>query len=145
MNTKLYKKVHELALALLDYSEKEQPELFSERYQALKALCYEHEDDEHKNHPLQWETLADFTEDRDEAMRFYQKALGYGEERQASDYCASIRYAMAQLAAEASKPELAKEHIAAAKTHMANVNDAQLAEEIQALADTLSAESADER
>ena len=89
MNTKLYKKVHTLATELLEAAENDDGELFSRHYLELKTLCDDNENSD-KNHPVQWETLADFTEDLQQALAYYQKALGYAEKIDAKDYMASI-------------------------------------------------------
>ncbi|KKK65785.1 hypothetical protein LCGC14_2970630, partial [marine sediment metagenome] len=71
MNTKLYKQVYALAAELLEAAEADDDPLFDRLYEQLRALCYEHEADEVKNHPVQWETLADFTGDCSEALDIY--------------------------------------------------------------------------
>lgn len=54
MNTKIYKKVHTLAIELLKADDKEDEQAFTRLYQELKALCYDNEGNETKNHPVQW-------------------------------------------------------------------------------------------
>ena len=45
---------------------------------ALQKLCATHQDTP-KDHPLQWEALADFTDDGDLALDIYQIALHNAE------------------------------------------------------------------
>ncbi len=97
MKTTLYKKVHTQAIEMLKAADSDNDEAFLRLYEELKALCYDNESDEHNNHPVQWETLADFTENDAQAFDIYKKALGYAEKIQAHDYIASICYAMALL------------------------------------------------
>ena len=96
LSTKLYKKVHGLAEGLLKAAHKEDQLTFDALYGELRILCEEHENTE-KNHPVQWETLADFAEESDDALVLYKKALGFAEAESAYDYIASINYAMAVL------------------------------------------------
>ena len=97
MNTKLYKEVVQYAKDLMSAAEKDDEQVFYSLYEELKALCVENENIERKNHPVQWETLADFTENSGQALTYYKKSLGYAEEIKAQDYIASINYAMANL------------------------------------------------
>ena len=78
MNTKLYKKVHSLATEMLLAADEEDDQRFVDYYQELKTLCEEYQD-KAENHPVQWETLADFTEDVTEAMGLYDKALTFAQ------------------------------------------------------------------
>ena len=97
MNTNLYKQVHRLAIELLKSADADNEAKFKASYAQLKQLCEENMSDDHKNHPVQWETLADFTEDLDEALAIYQQALDCAVLREAVDYQASISFSMAQL------------------------------------------------
>ncbi len=61
----------------------------------LQVLCATNQDSP-KDHPLQWEALADFTEDGDQAMEIYQIALALSEKMVLPTCQASITLAMAQ-------------------------------------------------
>ena len=74
INTKIYKAVYELAEKLMRAADKEDREAFDSLYAELKAICIENENTD-KDHPEQWETLADFTEELDDALVGYEKAL----------------------------------------------------------------------
>lgn len=132
MNTKLYKKVHSLATEMLLAADEEDDERFISYYQELKTLCGEYED-KAENHPVQWETLADFTEDVTEAMTIYQKALTYAQSINANDYIASISYAMALLFKEQNETEQAVNSALQAENHAAKTEDQQLQREIKQL------------
>ena len=56
MNTSIYKKVHLQAVELLKAAEAENDTKFMQLYEELKALCYEHEEDEAKNLGNVWKT-----------------------------------------------------------------------------------------
>ncbi|MFA7554266.1 MAG: hypothetical protein WCY88_08450 [Spongiibacteraceae bacterium] len=137
MNTKLYKQTHTLASELMDAAEAGDDAKFAQLYQLLKTLCYDHENDPQKNHPVQWETLADFTEDSNEALAIYDKALIYAEAINAPDYLASICYAVALLLSEDSDLDSNGENALAAaqqaSEHAARIEDSELQREIATL------------
>lgn len=133
MNSNLYKQVHKLAVDLLKAAEKDDGDVFTTHYESLKALCYEHEDEERKNHAVQWETLADFTEDTEEALHYYEKGLGYAEDIKAFDYIASINYAIALLQQENSNEKLALAAIQQANEAASKISDSELQREIKNL------------
>ena len=74
INNKIYHSIYVLAEKLLEADSANDKETFDTLYVQLKDLCIENEKG-NKDHPEQWETLADFTEDLDEALVIYQKAL----------------------------------------------------------------------
>lgn len=132
LSTKLYKKVHELAEALLEASQRDDTFLFARLYAELNTLCEENEDSE-KNHPVQWETLADFTEDSDDALVLYQKALAYAEADSAYDYIASINYAIAVLLRDCGNLPGALAAAYQANEQVDNIGDDTLKQEISDL------------
>ncbi len=99
MNTKIYKRVLFLADHLMAAAEEENQKKFDDYYSQLQALCEEHEASE-KDHPVQWETLADFTEDLVLAVTLYKKALVKAQEINDKDFCSSIAYSIASLQVE---------------------------------------------
>lgn len=143
MNTKLYKQVFSLAGELLDAAENDQHELFEQLYGSLQQLCEQHEH-EVNNHPVQWETLADFTEDGTQALSLYQKALSYAQALQATDYIASISYAMALLLRddnelrEQLEPGLCLDLAKQAQSYAVETDDSELQRETQQLLASLS-------
>ena len=136
MSTKLYKKVHSLATEMLLAADAEDDERFFKYHQELKDLCDEYENKD-ENHPVQWETLADFTEDAAEAMAIYQKALARAEQINAGDYIASICYAMAQLFKEQEDMEQALSYALQANDYAAKTEDQELQREVKRLLKTL--------
>ncbi|WP_145999137.1 tetratricopeptide repeat protein [Oceanicoccus sp. KOV_DT_Chl] len=137
MNTKLYKRVHTLAIELLKAAEDENDQVFEKYYEELKVLCVDNERDEIMNHPVQWETLADFTEDSAEALALYQKALGFAEAIDAKDYMASISYAMAIILQETGSAEQALVLARQAHNMASGGEDEELRKEIKALLKTM--------
>jgi hypothetical protein len=61
----------------------------------LQVLCATNQNTPN-DHPLQWEALADFTEDGDQAMDIYEVALATAEKMTLTIFQASITLAMAQ-------------------------------------------------
>ena len=74
MNTKIYKRVLSLTDNLLAAAQQKNQSRFDGYYLELKQLCEEHETTD-KDHPVQWETLADFTDDLALAVTIYKQAL----------------------------------------------------------------------
>ena len=114
MNTKVYKQVHTLAKDLLRASEYEDQEGFDRCYVQLQQLCTAHENSP-KDHPVQWETLADFTEDLAEAVVIYDKALLKAEAINSVDFCSSIGYSIATMKVELGDKEGAIANLEKAK------------------------------
>ena len=75
MNTKIYKSVLNIAGEMMDAANEEDRETFDALYAKLKSICIDNENT-NKDHPVQWETLADFTEELEDAVAGYEKALG---------------------------------------------------------------------
>ncbi|MGM8900669.1 tetratricopeptide repeat protein, partial [Psychrobacter sp. 1Y4] len=73
INTKIYKAIYTLAEELLEADRRGDQAKFDALYAELKAICTDNENTD-KDHPEQWETLADLTEDLDEALVIYDKA-----------------------------------------------------------------------
>lgn len=138
MNTKLYKKVQSLAADLMNAAEKDNDPVFEKLYAELQQLCEDNEADEHKNHPVQWETLADFTADYDQALEIYEKALAVSHHRKTRDYNASIQYAMALLLKDMDRKEEALERVTLAQASANRVEDGELQREIVQLLKSLS-------
>lgn len=138
MNTKLYKQVHTLAETMVKAVAKSNQATFDRCYEELKQLCVDHENIERKNHPVQWETLADFTEDSELAQQYYQKALGYAEAIENQDFIASINYASAVLSIEEGKPELAVPKLQVADVAAGQTGDSELQREVKQLLKKLS-------
>lgn len=142
MNTKIYKQVHTYAIELLKAADSDDEVRFMAIYTELKALCEDHEADAVKNHPVQWEALADFTDETEEALPIYQKALDYAKVIHAHDYIASIAYSMAMLLNESGQVDNARQLALTAKESVGNVTDNELKREIIALLKLLNKDQA---
>lgn len=136
MNTKIYKQVHELAGQLMDAANTENNTLFETLYLQLQEVCESHEGT-HKDHPVQWETLADFTDDLDVAITIYQKALIKAEDINSKDFISSIAYSMANLQLELGFHEDALNSLEKAKLASNKIEDKELKSEIHDLLESI--------
>lgn len=132
MNTKIYKQVHTLAKDLLRASEYEDQEGFDKGYEELKQVCETHENSS-KDHPVQWETLADFTEDYQLAISLYEKALVKAEAISSIDFCSSIGYSLATMKLELDDKSGAIASLEKARLACLEIEDKNLKAEIHDL------------
>ena len=136
MNTKIYKAVHDLAEKLMRAANRQDREQFDPLYAELKAICVDNENSE-KDHPVQWETLADFTEDLDEAIAIYEKALEKATAINSKDFMSSIPFSMACLQIELGHTDAAIENLQKAKISANKIVDKELKQEINDLLTSL--------
>ncbi|WP_223144966.1 hypothetical protein [Teredinibacter waterburyi] len=136
MNTKIYKSVHGLAEKLMAAANKNNREKFDSHYTELKAICTDNENSD-KDHPVQWETLADFTEELEESLAIYEKALEKSIAINSKDHISSIRFSMARLQLELGLNDAALKNLQAAKVSANKIEDNELKVEINGLLETL--------
>jgi len=136
MNTKIYKSVHDLAEQLMKAAFKEDVDLFETLYSELKAICIDNEDTE-KDHPVQWETLADFTENLDDALISYAKALEKASTINSKDHMSSIAFSMAKFQVELGQTDAAIKNLQDAKISANKIGDKELKNEIHELLESL--------
>ena len=136
INTKIYKSVYSLAEKLMAADKKGDKEAFDSLYAELKAVCIDNENTD-KDHPEQWETLADFTEDLEEALVGYEKALGKAVAINAKDHMSSIAFSMATLQIELGKTDAAIKNLQEAKINANKIDDKEFKTEIDELLETL--------
>ena len=96
----------------------------------LQKLCATNQNSP-KDHPLQWEALADFTDDGDQAMDIYQIALTIAEKLKLDTFTASIYLAMALRQEEFEETSKALEYANLANAASQNITSVELKEEIQ--------------
>ncbi|ABG38812.1 conserved hypothetical protein [Paraglaciecola sp. T6c] len=132
INTKIYKAVYGLSEKLMTAANKNDQKAFDRLYDELKALCLEHQNT-NKDHPEQWETLADFTEDLSDAVLIYQKALDKATAINSKDHMSSIAYSMAKLQIELNRTGEAIKNLQAAKISANKIEDKELKAEIDEL------------
>ena len=139
INTKIYKSIYVLAEKLLEADSKNDQKNFDVLYAQLKDLCIENEKSD-KDHPEQWETLADFTEDLDEALIIYQKALDKAAAINSKDHLSSIAFSMAELQIELGQTDAAIKNLENAKISANKIEDREFKVEINELLAKLLAE-----
>lgn len=132
MNTKIYKRVHTLAEDLMSAVQKKDQKRFDLCYKNLQQVCEENENS-NKDHPVQWETLADFTDDFELAIKFYDKALIKAEAINSKDFLSSIGFSIATLKIELGDKSSAIEYLEKAKTDCNKIVDKALKAEIHDL------------
>jgi predicted negative regulator of RcsB-dependent stress response len=136
MNTKIYKQVHALAGDLMLAVEHKNQASFDNCYQELKQVCDDNEDTD-KDHPVQWETLADFTDDLTLAVTIYDKALVKAEAINSKDFRSSIAFSAASLKVELGEKASAIEYLEKAKISSNKIVDKELKAEIHDLLEEL--------
>ncbi|OLF80251.1 Replicative DNA helicase [Pseudoalteromonas haloplanktis] len=136
MNTKVYKAVHDLAEKLMAAANKNDTKQFESLYAELKAICIENENTA-KDHPVQWETLADFTEELEDAIETYEKALQKSVEINNKDHMSSVAFSMATLQLELGDKEAAIKNLQDAKVSANKIEDKELKSEIHELLESL--------
>jgi len=136
MNTKIYKRVLSLTDSLLGAVQQRNQTRFDGYYLELKQLCEEH-DNTDKDHPVQWETLADFTDDLALAVTIYEQALVKAEAINSKDFRSSIGYSAASLKVELGDKTGAIEHLEKAKVSCNKIIDKELKAEIHDLLEKL--------
>ena len=132
INTKIYKSVYTLAEKLLEADRKGHQEAFNWLYDELKAICVDNENTD-KDHPEQWETLADFTADFDEALIIYEKALKKAKAINSKDHLSSIAFSMAVIQIELGQKEAAITSLQNAKITANKIEDKEFKVEIDEL------------
>lgn len=132
INTKIYKAVYSVSEKLLAAANKDDREAFDRLFAELKAICDDNENTS-KDHPEQWETLADFTEELSDAVVAYEKALVKATEINSKDHMSSIAFSMATLQLELGEKEAAIENLQKAKISANKIEDKALKTEISEL------------
>ena len=136
MNTKIYKRVLLLTDSLMTAAQEKNQTRFDGYYLELKQLCEDNENTD-KDHPVQWETLADFTDDLALAITIYEQALVKAEAINSKDFRSSIDYSIAALKVELGDKTAAIEHLEKAKISCNKIVDKELKAEIHDLLEEL--------
>ncbi|KGK00066.1 hypothetical protein [Thalassotalea sp. ND16A] len=136
MNTKIYKRVLSLTDSLMAAVQEKNQTRFDGYYLELQQLCEENENT-NKDHPVQWETLADFTDDLALAITIYEQALVKAEAINSKDFRSSIGFSIAALKVELGDKTGAIEHLEKAKISCNKIVDKELKAEIHDLLEEL--------
>ncbi|MFT6897857.1 MAG: cell division protein FtsL [Paraglaciecola sp.] len=136
ISTKIYKSVYKLTEKLMAAAKEDNREAFDSLYAQLKAVCIDNENTS-KDHPEQWETLADFTEELVDAVAGYEKALEKAIAVNSKDHMSSIAFSMATMQIELGETDAAIKNLQNAKISANKIVDQDLKQEIDDLLDTL--------
>ncbi|MFT4993008.1 MAG: hypothetical protein ACI965_000024 [Paraglaciecola sp.] len=136
INTQIYKSVYRLSEKLMAAATQDNREAFESLYGELKAICIDNENTS-KDHPEQWETLADFTEELEDAVAGYEKALEKAVGINSKDHMTSIAFSMATLQIELGQTDAAIKNLQDAKVSANKIEDKELKEEIDVLLEGL--------
>jgi cell division protein FtsL len=139
INTKIYKSVYKLTEKLMAAAQQDDRAAFDSFYAQLKAICIDNENTG-KDHPEQWETLADFTEELVDAIAGYEKALQKAIAVNSKDHMSSIGFSMATMQIELGQTDAAIKNLQNAKISANKIVDQDLKQEIDELLETLLAD-----
>lgn len=136
MKAPLYNEILEICQNIASASEKDDEDARNSACGDLQKLCATNQNSP-KDHPLQWEALADFTDDGDQAMDIYQIALAIAEKLKLDTFIASIYLAMAQRQQEFEESSKALEYATMASAAAQQISSKELKQEIQECLSTL--------
>jgi len=94
MKAPLFDQILAISQQIANASSAQNDTLRDEHCQKLQKLCATNQNSPN-DHPLQWEALADFTADGDQAIDIYQVGLHIADKLSLDQYSASIYLAMA--------------------------------------------------
>ena len=130
MKAPLYDEILDICQQIANASAEGNDEVRDNVCKNLQKLCATNQGTP-KDHPLQWEALADFTEDGDLAMDIYEIALASAEKLNLATFTASIYLAMAQRQQEFEESDKAIDYAKQAETASVNIDSDELKQEIK--------------
>ena len=138
MKAPLYNDILAICQDIANASNSDNDELRLAGCKKLQILCATHQNSP-KDHPLQWEALADFTDDGEQAMDIYEVALATAQQLELPTFIASAYLAMAQRQVEFEEPVQALTFANKANEAAQNIDSEELKAEITELLTQLSA------
>lgn len=130
MKAPLYNEILEICQKIANASVESNDDIRGDACKDLQKLCATNQGSP-KDHPLQWEALADFTEDGDLAMDIYEIALDIADKLKLQNFTASIYLAMAQRQQEFEETDKAIEYAKQAEQASENIESDELKNEIK--------------
>jgi len=131
MKAPLFDDILRICQSIADASSKEDEAAREKSYQELIKLCSSN-DNSPRNHPLQWEALADFTNDAEQAIDIYTCGLTIAEKLELPDFIGSIHMSMGQRYQEMEDTAAAKASADKAAQMVETVTNEELKAEIVA-------------
>ena len=129
MDSDIYDKARDLACSLVNASGAEDTKEYWRLYHELEELCTSNENSG-RNHPFQWETLADFTTDDVASIRIYEKAFTLAKKLELEEYMSSVKLALAERYRGLNLSELAYSSAEEANEYAKSSSDLELRKEI---------------
>lgn len=130
MKAPLYNEILDICRNIANASANDDENARNSACAELQKLCATNQNSP-KDHPLQWEALADFTDDGDQAMDIYQIALATAEKLKLDTFLASVYLAMALRQQEFEEISKALEYANLANAAAQNISSVELKQEIQ--------------
>lgn len=132
MNRQVFEQVEGFAQSLLQYAEADNETEFYTKYAELEQFCQQYKNKKN-DHPVLWETLADFSEDNQQAIALYSQAYLLADQLKETEYKASIQFSLAQRLYEEGLQEKALDSLTKAEKFAGFTEDQELQEEIKQL------------
>ncbi|WP_415896476.1 tetratricopeptide repeat protein [Neptuniibacter sp. QD72_48] len=132
MNRQIFQQIEAFAESMMKAAETDNEKKFYSVYAELEALAEQYKGKKN-DHPVFWETLADFSEENQDAIKLYQQAYQLADSLKDTEYKASIQYSLAQRLFEEGQKEDALEALAKAEKFAGFTEDQELQEDIQQL------------
>jgi len=130
MKAPLYDEILDICQDIAKASAASDEDARNEACKNLQKLCASNQGSP-KDHPLQWEALADFTDDGDLAMDIYEIGLSTAEKLKLPTFTASIYLAMAQRQHEFEEQEKALEYGKKAEQASQSIDSEELKNDIK--------------
>lgn len=130
MKAPLYNEILDICQQIANASAQDDDKNREDSCKSLQKLCATNQDTP-KDHPLQWEALADFTEDGDLAMDIYQIGLASADKLKLPTFTASIYLAMAQRQQEFEETDKAIGYAKKAELASQSIDSEDLKQEIK--------------
>ena len=132
MKAPLYEEILSLSVEISNASTQDDSISRADAWKKLQKLCATNQDSP-KDHPLQWEALADFTDDGDQAIEIYQIGLNIADKLNLNQHSASIYLAITERYQEFGESEKALEFASKANEFAQLTADEDLKTEISEL------------
>lgn len=129
MKSPIFDEVIEICRSIATSSQEQKETEREQAYQNLIKLCAKHENTP-RDHPFQWEALAEFTLDADQAVDLYEKGLAIAQKMSLVDAQASIYLAMISRYLETEQLEHAKANLELLQAIQGDVENKNIVAEI---------------
>lgn len=129
MDNEIYDQILAISCDLVNSSSAGDTKSLWYNYNLIQAICHDNEGTE-KDHPFQWETMADFTIDDTASLSIYAKAFDLAEALGLHEYMASIKLALAERYLNLGIPGKAYSSARIADEYAAKTNDLDLRQSV---------------